>query len=213
MPSRERLRLDPARHRAARLKLRRRPARRSSPCSAQSSGRSRTSSSARSTPSSVRCRRRCYARWPAGTTRPAFRSHNPPHSHAPRFPARQRVGAAIESRTTNRVASSTLSASRLCSSSSRSGKRRPDLGRHAAERAALLPDQLPGLLLGRPGRVELRPQLPEAVADRVLSTSPRPARPTARRASTHQPASARNAFTSAANSLWCWKRKPWAESG
>jgi hypothetical protein len=29
----------------------------------------------------------------------------------------------------------------------------------------------------------------------------------------HQPSSARNAFTSAANSLWCWKRKPWAESG
>src|SRR4051794_4018789 len=28
-----------------------------------------------------------------------------------------------------------------------------------------------------------------------------------------QPASARNAFVSAANSLWCWKRKPWAESG
>ena len=28
-----------------------------------------------------------------------------------------------------------------------------------------------------------------------------------------QPASRRNAFTSAANSLWCWKRKPWAESG
>src|SRR4051812_38022133 len=24
--------------------------------------------------------------------------------------------------------------------------------------------------------------------------------------------SLRNAFTSAANSLWCWKRKPWAES-
>ena len=29
----------------------------------------------------------------------------------------------------------------------------------------------------------------------------------------YQPASARNAFTSAANRLWCWKRKPWAESG
>jgi hypothetical protein len=67
-----------------------------------------------------------------------------------------------------------------------------------------------GLCRGLPG-----PRRQPAAAARRPLDSRRPGRTVllAEVDDWHQPASARNALTSAANCLWCWKRKPWAASG